>query len=54
MFFGGYFGNEMVACGAVKLLQDEICYGEIKRVFVVEQWRGRGFSRRIMVVLSSI
>jgi putative acetyltransferase len=48
MFFGGYFGNEMVACGAVKVLQDNICYGEIKRVFVVEQWRRRGLSRQIM------
>ena len=50
-FFGGYFENKLVACGAVKVLEDDCCYGEIKRVFVIEQWRGRGFSKHIMASL---
>jgi putative acetyltransferase len=48
LFLGGYVAGELVACGAVKMLNDDDVYGEIKRVFVVERFRGRGFSRQIM------
>ncbi len=51
LFIGGYFDNKLVACGAVKILNDDGCYGEIKRVFVSEHYRGRGFSKQIMANL---
>ena len=50
-FFGGYIGGELVACGAVKILDDDGCYGEIKRVFVIEEHRGKGLSKAIMARL---
>jgi putative acetyltransferase len=40
-FFAGYIGEQLVACGAVKLVEDDSTYGEIKRVFVAEQQRGK-------------
>ena len=48
LFLGGYIEGELVACGAVKMLADDGIYGEIKRVFVVEQHRGKGLSKAIM------
>lgn len=50
-FFGGYIDGELVACGAVKILDDDGSYGEIKRVFVIEEHRGRGLSKAIMARL---
>jgi putative acetyltransferase len=47
-FIGGYVDEELVACGAVKLMDDDGIYGEIKRVFVLEAHRGKGYSRRVM------
>jgi putative acetyltransferase len=47
-FIGGYVNDELVACGAVKLMDDDGIYGEIKRVFVLEAHRGKGYSRRVM------
>jgi len=47
-FFGGYIAEELVACGAIKLCHDDIPYAEIKRLFVVEQHRGKGLSRQMM------
>jgi len=47
-FIGGYVDDELVACGAVKLMDDDGVYGEIKRVFVLEAHRGKGYSRRVM------
>ena len=51
IFLGGLLGAELVACGAVKLLNDEGSYGEIKRLFVVEAHRGRGLAQKIMLRL---
>lgn len=50
-FLGIFDGGELVACGAVKLLEDDGRYGEIKRVFVLPAHRGRGHARRIMAAL---
>ncbi len=47
-FVGGYEGDELRACGAVKLLEDDGRYGEVKRVFVPESQRGRGYSKQVM------
>jgi len=48
LFLGGYVAGELVACGAVKTMDDDDAYGEIKRVFVVDRFRGRGYSKEIM------
>jgi putative acetyltransferase len=44
-------GAVVVGCGAVKTLSDDGVYGEVKRVFVLPAWRGRGLSRLIMDAL---
>lgn len=48
IFLGAFAGDTLVGCGAVKLMTDDGHYGEIKRVYVTEERRGRGISRRIM------
>ena len=48
LFLGAFDGGELTGCGAVKILDDDGDYGEIKRVFVSPQHRGRGISRLIM------
>jgi putative acetyltransferase len=53
-FLGIHVDGELVACGAVKLMDDDGRYGEIKRVFVLESHRGRGLSRRIMASLEQL
>jgi putative acetyltransferase len=49
--FGSFIDGLLVACGAVKILYDDGRYGEIKRVFVLEEHRGRGLSKAIMECL---
>jgi len=60
---GVYVSRAMIGCGAVKLAadagaaaaagSDESSYGEIKRVFVLEEHRGRGISKAIMQTLEA-
>jgi putative acetyltransferase len=47
-FFAGYVDNQLVACGAVKLAEDDTTYGEIKRLFVDEQYRGKRLATAVM------
>jgi len=47
-FFAGYVGEQLVACGAVKLVEDDLPYGEIKRVFVDEEQRGKCLATAVM------
>lgn len=47
-FFAGYLGNTLAACGAVKFSDDDIRYGEIKRVFVDVKQRGKGLATAVM------
>jgi putative acetyltransferase len=47
-FLGCFLESQIVGCGAVKILSDDGDYGEIKRVFVPEGHRGKGYSRGIM------
>lgn len=53
-FLGACVEDELVACGAVKLMNDDGEYGEIKRVFVLPEHRGRGLARAIMYELENI
>jgi putative acetyltransferase len=51
-FIGGHVDDELMACGAVKTLRDaDGAYGEVKRVFVIEPQRGRGWSKSLMTYL---
>ena len=53
-------GTQVIGCGAIKFLQEPCAdedssgmrrYGEIKRVFVAEPYRGKGVSGAIMAAL---
>lgn len=52
-FFGVWIGATVAACGAVKIQGDDGRYGEIKRVFVMPEFRGRGLSRQVMAQLEA-
>jgi len=45
--------GELAASGAARLMCDDGDYAEIKRVFVLRQFRGRGLSGRLMHCLES-
>ncbi len=47
-FFAGYIGEQLAACGAVKMFEDDTTYGEIKRVFVAEEHRGKRLATAVM------
>jgi putative acetyltransferase len=53
LFVGAYRQGVIVGCGAVKTLRDDGEYGEIKRVYVEPQHRGRGISKALMEVLEA-
>lgn len=48
VFIGARHEGQLVACGAVKVMDNDGIYGEIKRVFVLEAFRGKGLSKLIM------
>jgi putative acetyltransferase len=52
-FLGIEDAGELVACGAAKLMHDDAAYGEIKRMFVLQEHRGRGCARNIMLALEA-
>jgi putative acetyltransferase len=52
-FFAAYLGDELAACGAVKMYADDPPYGEIKRVFVAEEHRGRHLATAVMAFLEA-
>jgi putative acetyltransferase len=53
LFLGCFLQDQLVGCGAVKVLSDDGRYGELKRVFVLESHRGKGYSKAIMEKLES-
>ena len=53
LFVGCRVDGELVASGAAKIMQDDGSYAEIKRVFVVDDHRGKGLSSKIMHFLES-
>lgn len=53
LFLGAYLEDELAGCGAVKILHDDGSYGEMKRVYVLEAYRGRGVSKQLMQALET-
>lgn len=53
IFLGGRVGSVLVASGAAKIMDDDGVYAEIKRVYVIDQQRGKGLSYRIMQALET-
>lgn len=47
-FLGLFEGQILTAIGAVKTMDDDGIYGEIKRVFVSPEYRGYGLAKQIM------
>jgi putative acetyltransferase len=43
----------LAACGAVKILDDDSRYGELKRMFVLEPHRGMGISKALLAHLEA-
>jgi len=53
LFIGCRVDGALVASGAAKIMDDDGDYAEIKRVFVLDDYRGRGLSARIMNTLET-
>jgi putative acetyltransferase len=53
LFFGCRVDAKLVASGAAKLMEDDGDYAEIKRVFVLDAYRGQGLSAKVMNYLES-
>ncbi len=53
LFVGAWLDRELAATGAAKIMHDDGRYAEIKRVFVLDAFRGQGLSRRIMLHLET-
>jgi putative acetyltransferase len=53
LLIGARLDGRLVASAAAKQMEDDDSYAEIKRVFVLDQFRGRGLSARLMVYLES-
>jgi putative acetyltransferase len=53
LFFGCRVDGKLVASGAAKLMDDDGDYAEIKRIFVLDAYRGQGLSAKIMSYLES-
>ena len=48
VLLGCRIDGELVASAAAKILQEEVEYAEIKRLFVLDRHRGKGLSNAIM------
>lgn len=53
LFVGCRVDGCLAASGAAKVMHDDGTYGEIKRLFVLDGFRGRGLSNRIMDYLEA-
>lgn len=52
-FFGAFVDGQLLGCGALKRMEDDGVYGEIKRVFVAPLHRGRGIARALMALIEA-
>jgi len=48
ILLGCRIDGELVASAAARILQDDVDYAEIKRLFVLDRYRGKGLSNEIM------
>lgn len=53
LFVGCRVGGTLAASGAAKVMHDDGTYAEIKRVFVLDAFRGQGLSRHVMEYLEA-
>lgn len=53
LFVGCRVAGDLVASGAAKIMSDDGCYAEIKRVFVLDDHRGKGLSSQVMCFLET-
>ena len=53
LFVAGTINGAVAGCGALKRMEDDGLYGEIKRLFVDPSFRGRGIARAIMAQLEA-
>lgn len=47
-FFACYIDGDVAACGGVNVVEDDVQFGEIKRVFVDEKHRGKQLATTMM------
>lgn len=52
-FLGIYDGEKILGCGAVRVMEDCGQYGELKRVFIKEAYRGQGLSKQLIIALEN-
>lgn len=53
VFLGMYEGDNILGCGAVKVMEDDGQYWELKRVFIKEAYRGQGLSKQLIIALEN-
>ena len=52
-FLGIYDGENILGCCAVRVVEDDCQYGELKRVFIKEAYRGQGLSKQLIIALEN-
>lgn len=48
VIFGAYVGTRLAGCVAAKTMHDDGTYAEIKRLYVLNEYRGAGLAKRLM------
>ena len=51
-FIVGYNNDQAVCCGAIRLFNDNRC--ELKRMFVLDEYRGKGISKKLYYELENL
>lgn len=51
-YLGAVLDGRLIACGAIQRLDDEAA--EIKRMYVLPEYRGRGVARRVLAALEEL
>ena len=53
VLIGAFEDNNLVGIGAVKVIEHDVVYGEVKRVFIPTKHRGKGIAKLIMYELEN-